>query len=117
MFCPNCATKQIDGAHFCRSCGANISLVPQANPPGDDDYRRGRRGPSSDYAIRSIMSGIAFAVMAVMVLRFAPGSSHWWFWLLVPAFMHVLGRWNWWAPSPLRWVHTRIGFSEGPVAA
>jgi len=95
MFCPNCATKQIDGAHFCRSCGANISLVPQAmtgqlpqaNPPGDDDYRRRRRGPSSDYAIRTIMSGIAFAVMAVMVLRFAPGSSHWWFWLLVPAFM------------------------------
>ena len=98
MFCPNCATKQIDGAHFCRSCGANISLVPQAlagqlpegKPPEDDHYyRRRRRGRalSPDYAIRSIMTGAAFAVMAVMVSRFSPGSSRWWFWLLVPAIM------------------------------
>ncbi|MDY6997392.1 MAG: MMPL family transporter [Actinomycetota bacterium] len=33
--------------------------------------------------------------------------------LLVPAFMHVLGRWNWWAPGPLVRLHDRIGFSEG----
>lgn len=32
--------------------------------------------------------------------------------LLVPAFMHVLGRWNWWAPKPLARLHERIGFSE-----
>jgi RND superfamily putative drug exporter len=32
--------------------------------------------------------------------------------LLVPAFMHVLGRWNWWAPGPLVRLHERIGFSE-----
>jgi uncharacterized membrane protein YdfJ with MMPL/SSD domain len=33
--------------------------------------------------------------------------------VLVPAFMHVLGRWNWWAPKPLVWVHDRIGLSDG----
>lgn len=32
--------------------------------------------------------------------------------LLVPAFMHVLGRWNWWAPAPLARLHERFGFSE-----
>ncbi len=32
--------------------------------------------------------------------------------LLVPAFMHILGRWNWWAPKPLARLHERIGFSE-----
>jgi RND superfamily putative drug exporter len=32
--------------------------------------------------------------------------------LLVPAFMHVLGRWNWWAPRPLARLHERIGFRE-----
>ncbi|HXL59666.1 MAG TPA: MMPL family transporter [Mycobacterium sp.] len=32
--------------------------------------------------------------------------------VLVPAFMHVLGRWNWWAPRPLAWLHDRIRFSE-----
>jgi RND superfamily putative drug exporter len=34
--------------------------------------------------------------------------------LLVPAFMHVLGRWNWWAPKPLARLHDRIGISESP---
>ena len=33
--------------------------------------------------------------------------------VLVPAFMHVLGRWNWWAPKPLAWLHDHIGLSEG----
>ncbi|WAC92804.1 MMPL family transporter [Mycobacterium sp. Aquia_213] len=36
--------------------------------------------------------------------------------VLVPAFMHVMGRWNWWAPRPLVWLHQRIGISEGPAA-
>ncbi len=31
---------------------------------------------------------------------------------LVPALMTVAGRWNWWAPAPLRRVHTRFGISE-----
>jgi RND superfamily putative drug exporter len=32
--------------------------------------------------------------------------------LLVPAFMHVLGRANWWAPKPLARLHDRFGISE-----
>jgi RND superfamily putative drug exporter len=36
--------------------------------------------------------------------------------LLVPAFMHVLGRWNWWAPKPLARLHDRIGISESSDA-
>jgi RND superfamily putative drug exporter len=32
--------------------------------------------------------------------------------LLVPALMALLGRWNWWAPAPLRRLHARCGFSE-----
>ncbi len=32
--------------------------------------------------------------------------------VLVPAFMHVMGRWNWWAPKPLAWLHDRFGISE-----
>ena len=32
--------------------------------------------------------------------------------VLVPAFMHVLGGWNWWAPKPLVRLHDRIGISE-----
>jgi len=29
--------------------------------------------------------------------------------LLVPALMRLLGRWNWWAPRPLRRLHARFG--------
>jgi uncharacterized membrane protein YdfJ with MMPL/SSD domain len=32
--------------------------------------------------------------------------------LLVPALMALLGRWNWWAPAPLRRMHARVGLSE-----
>ncbi|MGE2836436.1 MMPL family transporter [Mycobacterium sp. SMC-4] len=32
--------------------------------------------------------------------------------MLVPAFMHLLGRWNWWAPAPLARLHGRIGLRE-----
>jgi RND superfamily putative drug exporter len=41
--------------------------------------------------------------------------------LLVPATMTLMGRWNWWAPASLRWLHGRIGLREptlpdpGPV--
>ena len=32
--------------------------------------------------------------------------------LLVPATMTLLGEWNWWAPTPLRRLHQRIGLSH-----
>ena len=32
--------------------------------------------------------------------------------LLVPSLMELLGKWNWWAPAPLRRLHERIGISE-----
>jgi RND superfamily putative drug exporter len=32
--------------------------------------------------------------------------------LLVPSLMEMLGKWNWWAPAPLRRVHARLGLSE-----
>ncbi len=36
--------------------------------------------------------------------------------VLVPAFMHVLGHWSWWAPKPLVWLHDRFGISESDSA-
>ncbi len=32
--------------------------------------------------------------------------------LLVPSLMALMGRWNWWAPRPLRRLHDRIGLQE-----
>ena len=98
MFCPKCATQNVEGASYCRACGANISLVPQAltgqlpiaNQPGTDDQylgRRRRRPPSGEYASRSLITGAVFAIIAIMVSKNSPGGARWWFWLLVPAIM------------------------------
>jgi RND superfamily putative drug exporter len=37
--------------------------------------------------------------------------------LLVPSLMELLGKWNWWAPAPLRRLHERWGISEGEAPA
>jgi len=36
--------------------------------------------------------------------------------LLMPAFMRLAGRANWWAPAPLRRLHARVGLREVPGA-
>jgi len=96
MFCPKCATQNLDGASFCRACGANISLVPQAltgqiaNAPEEDvDHRRRRRRNSKevtlDQAFKNAFMGIAFLLIAIVLSRLAMGQT-WWFWMLLPAF-------------------------------
>jgi len=95
MFCPKCATQNVEGAHFCRSCGANISMVPQAlsgqlaqTPPEDvNAYEpRRRRGKelSIDHSFKNIFMGIGFLVIAIALSRSI--GAGWWFWMLIPAF-------------------------------
>jgi uncharacterized membrane protein YdfJ with MMPL/SSD domain len=36
--------------------------------------------------------------------------------VLVPAFMQMLGQWNWWAPKPLVWLHEHIGIIDHRAA-
>ncbi len=37
--------------------------------------------------------------------------------LIVPASMKLMGRWNWWAPAPLRRLHARVGLREAASPA
>jgi RND superfamily putative drug exporter len=37
--------------------------------------------------------------------------------VLVPAFMDVMGQWNWWSPRWLAAVHRRLGFTDGHAPA
>jgi zinc-ribbon domain len=98
MFCPKCATQNLEGASFCRVCGANISLVPQAlaGQPIKSDAaesacepvlvgRRGReRELTLDHSFKNIFMGIAFLIIAIALARSI--GSGWWFWMLIPAF-------------------------------
>ena|ERR1043165_149406 len=99
MFCPKCATQNLDGASFCRGCGANISLVPQAltgqvvQPQSAEiDEAGGRRGKrrkreeaSLDRSFKNIFMGAAFLIVAIALSRSIVGQT-WWFWMLLPAF-------------------------------
>ncbi len=100
MFCPQCATKNLEGASFCRTCGANISLVPQAlngqiltQPDNAEEFlsrrerrrRRHDRDVGLDQVFRNIFMGIAFIVVAVALSQSVVGRT-WWFWMLFPAF-------------------------------
>ena len=96
MFCPKCATQNLDGASFCRTCGANISLVPQAltgqlmQPPpaeveeGCGTRRRGRE-LTLEQPFKNFFMGIAFVIISIVLSRTV--GQGWWFWLLIPAFM------------------------------
>src|SRR5215216_7388783 len=96
MFCPKCATQNLDGASFCRTCGANISLVPQAltgqiAPPVEEEIVEGRRPRrrhskevTLDQSFKNIFMGIAFLIVAIALSRTI--GQTWWFWMLLPAF-------------------------------
>lgn len=99
MFCPKCATQNLDGASFCRTCGANISLVPQAltgqmmqvPPPVEEELdescgtRRGRkRQLTLDTAFKNMFIGVAFLLISIALSRTI--GAGWWFWMLIPAF-------------------------------
>jgi RND superfamily putative drug exporter len=63
----------------------------------------GAFGTSKIIFIQEIGIGLAIAVIidATLVRM-----------LLVPATMRLLGKWNWWAPAPLRAVWRRVGLGE-----
>ena len=96
MFCPKCATQNADGASFCRGCGANISLVPQAltgqplQAPApevleEDCGRRGKPKPLTlDIAFKNMFIGVAFLIISIALARTI--GAAWWFWMLIPAF-------------------------------
>lgn len=101
MFCPKCATPNADDARFCRSCGTDIGMVPQALSgalserlaAAEDDTRHGRRRrrgmrdgpPSIERAVRSFFMGLAFIFVAFAVRTWAPAGNVWWFWMFLPA--------------------------------
>ena len=95
MFCPKCATQNLDGASFCRGCGANISLVPQALTgqlarPNEETSvscepgRRRGRELTLDQAFKNVFMGVAFLIIAIVLSRTI--GQVWWFWMLLPAF-------------------------------
>ena len=91
MYCPKCAAQNGDDARFCRVCGSNLSLIPQAltgQLPAPQvveyDSRGRRRAPSFERGISTIFMGIGFAIVALTLVMF---TRNWWgVFMLIPAF-------------------------------
>jgi len=98
MFCPKCATNNLDGASFCRGCGANISLIPQAltgqmmQAPVDEieegsrrhRRRRDRGDATLDQVFKNLFMGFGFLILAIVLSRAV--GQWWWLFMLFPAF-------------------------------
>ena len=98
MYCPKCAAQNVDDVKFCRVCGTNLSLVPQALtgqlPEAPADHRHGRqRGrdrehggpPNIGHGITKAFVGLGF-LMVALALSVSPAGRFWWYWMLIPAF-------------------------------
>ena len=64
------------------------------------------------YAPAAVFATTALLEIPLTLAVLADATLVWM--VLVPAFMHVMGRWNWWAPRPLAALHDRFGISEAP---
>ena len=112
MFCPKCGIENTDTASFCRGCGANVALVPQAltgtlRVPDMTDTRhlsrrerrellkerarerKSRKPPSVENAVVPFFGGIGFLCVALAVMLFMPAGYMWGFWMFIPAFFMI----------------------------
>lgn len=92
MYCPKCAAQNGDDARYCRVCGVNLSLIPQAltgqlsAPENTMEYlggRKHRKAPSFERGLSTMFMGIGFAVVALVLMI----TRNWWgIFMLIPAF-------------------------------
>lgn len=101
MFCPKCGTSNPDDGKFCRSCGVDLGNVSAAmsghlpahltDPAVAEIHNQAKRrnDPHEVYtgAIRSIISGIGFLIVALsLLLTDVANGRKWWWAMLFPTF-------------------------------
>ena len=103
MFCPKCGTQNPENGKFCRTCGTDlgdISAVMSGIPVSVDEgvtswlsrHAKRRQDPAevqSD-ALKSIIKGFGFLLVAI-ALAITGVASSWWWVFLIP-FVLMLAR-------------------------
>lgn len=89
MYCPKCATENGDGSKFCRRCGSNIALVPQALSgmlpearESDEAAKANNVAVKVENGIKKTLIGLCFALAAMVMLL--SRRQEWWG-MLIPA--------------------------------
>ncbi len=101
MFCPKCGTQNPETGRFCRSCGADLGNVsaalsgklptqfPDAATAQIHHESRRRQDPNELFgeAIKQILTGLGFLIVAIVLLTTGVAGGHSWWWaMLFPAF-------------------------------
>ncbi len=103
MYCPRCAMQNLDDAKFCRGCGANVSLVPQAmqgalpaapEKPAKDKAasrrREKKRAPATiDGGLKHIFEGFGLFIIFLVGLFVFRGAFWLTVWFIIPALASV----------------------------
>ncbi len=102
MFCPKCGTQNPDIGKFCRKCGTDLGNVSAALSGANSSAHlqdsvgknlaqkiSGKEDATECYgnAIKQILTGIGFLIIAVALLTTGvAGGKSWWWAMLFPAF-------------------------------
>lgn len=95
MFCPKCAAQNLDEAKFCRACGADIRLVPQALTGRlarvDDDLSEfDERGRSRvERGTKKLVQGIGFLLVFLFTIFYFRSAFWATFWFVFPAIGNI----------------------------
>lgn len=108
MYCPKCGVHNLEDAKFCRACGADIRLVPQALtghlPEGvfgvdevEELEEKGRKErkykfkkpPTLEKGLENVFCGIAFLIIFTLGFFYMHGLFMVWVWFIIPALTCV----------------------------
>jgi hypothetical protein len=99
MFCPKCGTQNPETGKFCRSCGTdlgNVSAALSGNVPAQftdagtahiHHEAKRRQDPNELFgeAVKQILSGVGFLIVAIALLTTGvAGGRAWWWAMLFP---------------------------------
>ncbi len=92
MYCPRCAVQNLDDAKFCRACGADIRLVPQALMGTLEEEhlvarpKEKKRKPATvDEGLKNIFQGIGLLIIFLIGVFVFRGAFWLTIWFIIPA--------------------------------
>ena len=95
MYCPRCAAQNLDDAKFCRACGADIRLVPQAllgnlneekiaTAPTEKPEKK-RQPATLDAGLKNIFQGLGLLIIFLTGIFVFRGAFWVTLWFIIPA--------------------------------
>ena len=98
MFCPRCAADNQPDAKYCRACGADIHLVPQAlagllpaelPQVGAKAEKKSKKDGGDkkllEKGMENVFVGLAFLVIFLGGLFYLRGAFFFWVWFIIPS--------------------------------